>query len=128
MSERVSRHKIASIIADKIVARESVELLLKQTAAYLIETNRTREYELLVRDIEDALAHRGTVIADVTSATPLSSEAQAAIKELARHAKSVLVRETIDPSVIGGVRVELPGERFDNTVKHKIERLRALKV
>lgn len=128
MSERVSRRKIAAVIAERIAKNEPIAGLMREAAAYLIETNRIREYELLVRDIEDALATRGIVIADVTAAAKLPSDVSAALKQFAPQAKKVVVREHIDESVVGGVRVELPGERFDGTLQHKIARLRALKV
>lgn len=128
MSERVSRRKIAAVIAERIAKNEPIAGMMREAAAYLIETNRIREYELLVRDIEDALATRGIVIADVTAAAKLPSDVTAALKQFAPQAKRVVVREHIDESVVGGVRVELPGERFDGTLQHKIARLRALKV
>lgn len=128
MSERVSRRKIAAVIAERIAKNEPIAGLMREAAAYLIETRRTREYELLVRDIEDALAERGIVITDVTAVAALPRDAHAALKQFAPSAKKVVVREHIDVSVIGGVRVELPGERFDGTLQHKLARLRALKV
>ena len=35
-------------------------------------------------------------------------------------------RETIDPSVLGGFRVEMSGKRLDATLKHKIDLLKEI--
>jgi F0F1-type ATP synthase delta subunit len=72
MATRLSRRKIAAYAADKLAAGAASKKVLSEVAAYLIEMRRTREIDLLVRDIEDALEVRGIVVADVTSAYPLT--------------------------------------------------------
>lgn len=130
MGVRVSRRKLAAYYADQLLAGTSPAKLAKQLAAYLIDTRRTREYELVVRDIEAALAERGTVIADVTSAYSLSASSKTDITALIgklRSATTVKLREHIDPSVLAGVRIDLPGEQLDQTAKRKLTRLAAYK-
>lgn len=124
MSVRLSRRKLATYVAEKLLGGASKKTVLREVAAYLVDTRRTREMELLARDIEDALAVRGVVVADVVSARPLSDNLKAEIIKLA-GAKSVQFRETIDESVLGGVRVNLPGQRFDGTIRRKINALKA---
>jgi F-type H+-transporting ATPase subunit delta len=127
MAVRLSRRKLAVYAADKLQAGASVSESLNEIAAYLIDTRRTRELELLVRDIEDALATRGTVVADVTTAHALSEELKTAIGALV-GAKNLQMRETIDESVLGGVRIDIPGKRFDGTMRHTLTALRAKKL
>ena len=115
---------MASYVADKLAAGESPDKALAEVAAYLVESNRTREQELLVRDIESEMATRGVVIADVASAHPLDKKIEANIKQLT-GAKQVQLRQSIDPSVLGGVRIDVPGKRFDGTIRHKLNALRA---
>lgn len=123
MALRLSRRKMATFVAEKLVAGEKPAAALKEVAAYLVDTRRTRELELLVRDIEDALAARGTVVADVTSAHPLSDTLKKEIASLV-GGKSLQLRETINPEVLGGVRVDVPGKRFDGTIRHKLTALK----
>src|SRR5262245_19848518 len=123
MASRLSRRKIAAFAVDKLLTGTPKKDVLREIAAYLVDTRRTRELELLVRDIEDALASRGIVVADVVSARPLSDTLKAEVVKLA-DAKSVQLRETIDESVLGGVRVNLPGQRFDGTIRRKINALK----
>ncbi len=79
MASRLSRRKIAAYAADKLIGGSSKKEVLREVAAYLITTRRTRELELLVRDIED----------------------------------------------LGGVRIDLPGKRFDGTILRKLTALKA---
>ena len=124
MPGRIARRKIAAFIADKLIAGAPVDKAVKEAAAYLIETKRTGERELLVRDIEDILAEKGIVVADVTSAHPLSGALRTEISALI-GAKELHLRESIDSAVLGGVRIATPGARFDGTVQRKINALRA---
>lgn len=124
MAIRLSRRKIAAYVADKLTTGTSVRETIKEVAAYLVDTRRTREAELLVRDIEDALVSHGIVVADVTSAHPLSSQLRGEIATLV-GGKSLQLRETIDPNVLGGVRVNIPGKQFDGTIQRKLSALRA---
>ena len=129
MSMRVSRRKLANVIADKVIdATTSTEVIMTEVAAYLVETGRVREQHLLVRDIEEALAERGIVIADITTAVPLNANSDASLAALAPTARKIVTRNHVDESIIAGVRVEMPGQRLDDTVQHKIAQLRALKV
>lgn len=124
MALRVSRRRIAAYAADKLISGKGGALVLREVAAYLVATGRTREQELLVRDIEAALAARGVVVADVASAFAISKDIKAQIATLV-GASTVELRETIDPSLLGGVRVDIPGRRFDGTIRHKLTALRA---
>ena len=124
MAQRLSRRKIADHAAGKLVSGVSSKKVLQEVAAYLVETGRTREMELIVRDIEAALAEKGIVVPDVTSARPLSSSLKAEVAKLT-GAKNVQLRETIDESVLGGMRVTVPGKRFDGTVRRKLTVLKS---
>ncbi len=125
MASRLSRRKIASYVADKLVDGSPKKAVLREVAAYLIMTRRTRELELLVRDIEDLLAERGVVVADVVSAHALTSATRAEIEKLVGVATTLQLREFVDPSVLGGVRIDLPGKRFDGTILRKLTALKA---
>jgi F-type H+-transporting ATPase subunit delta len=121
---RVSRRKLAEFVARGIQSGKGEDALTK-AAAYLIETKQTRSVDLLVRDVEEMLAKDGVVVADITSARPLSKKDKDAVAELL-GAKELHVREIIDPSVLGGLRVEITGKRLDATLKHKIELLKEI--
>ena len=70
MSGQVSRRKLADLVADRLLSGDTD--VVTQLAAYLVDTHQTRRVDVLVRDIETAMARRGTVVADITSAHELA--------------------------------------------------------
>ena len=105
--------------------------MTKKLAAYLIDTKRTRELSLFVRDIEAALADRGVLLADVDSSFELSAETKNTIATYLKHttgAKDVHLRPNVDESLLGGVRIETPDQRLDNTLRHRLDQLTASKI
>ena len=125
MPSRLPRRKIAQHAADRLLAGDAD--VIKQVAALLVQEGRQREAELVVRDITDALAERGTVVATVTSAHELSDQIKASIKSLV-GADKVVLQEQVDRSVIGGIKIDAAGRRYDGTVKYKLSELRAQKI
>ena len=125
---RLSRRKISAYLADELLAgKKDVPTRL---AAFLLDTRRMRELPLIVRDIEDALATRGVVVADIDSAYKLSADTT---KQLELFVKSktgagqVHFRTAIDETLLGGVRVNLPGQELDATLRRKLTNLKATK-
>lgn len=130
MAVRLSRRKLASYCADQLVAGNKATVI-QELAAYLIEKRRTSELDLIVRDIEDALLARGIAIADIVTARELTADALKQVTGFiaARYADTtVQLRTRVEPSVLGGVKVGLPGEELDATVQRKLATLKASKV
>lgn len=127
MAETISRRKLSGYVADRIAAGDALPQVMRELAAYLIETGRQREARLLVRDIETALLSHGTAVATVTSARALSDNAKQALEELVKAqydgVSRVVMTENIDASLIGGVRLELPDKQLDASVKTRLEKL-----
>jgi F-type H+-transporting ATPase subunit delta len=121
MAQRVSRRKLADYTADQLMAGK--KKVLQEMAAYLIETGREREAELLARDIEFALSERGVTVVRAASAHELTSALRKQIESLVGG--TVHLKETVDPTLLGGVRVDTPGQRFDGTLSHKLAGLKA---
>lgn len=125
---KVSRRKIAAVWAEEIVAGRDIT---KSIAAYLIDERRTDEAGLIVRDTEVALADRGVVVADVTTASELSDASRQALEkflEVSMGAKQVTSRERVDPHVLGGMRVDAAGQQLDATLRTRLNQLKASKI
>lgn len=126
---RLSRRKLASYLADELVAgKKDVPVRL---AAFLIDTKRMRELPLIVRDIEDALASRGIVVTDVDSAHELNAATMKLVESFVKdqtNAKQVHFRTSLDQTLLGGVRVNVPGQELDATLRRKLTNLKATKV
>lgn len=125
MSGRLSRRKLAEYAAEKLLAGD--DSVVAQLAAHIVTEKRQREVELLVRDIEAAMASRGTVVATVTTVQKLTDDIKRAVTEMI-GAERVVLREHQDASVIGGIVIDTPNRRFDGTVRRKINELRAQKI
>ena len=126
MQSKISRRKLAQYAVDAH-ANGKLTAALQEIVAYLIESRRLRETDLVVRAIEDELAARGTIVARVATARPLTVELEAAIKRIV-GAKEISISNTVDPELIGGVRIETPGKLLDATVKRKLLALRQAKM
>lgn len=125
---KLSRRKIAQVWADELLAGRD---MTTQIAAYLVNERRTDEAELIVRDTEAALADRGVAVADITTAGSLSADAKKAIQTFLSTrlgAQKVALRETTDPTVIGGVRIDTAGKRLDATLATRLGKLKASKI
>jgi F-type H+-transporting ATPase subunit delta len=127
MAVRLSRRKITSYIAKQIVAGVPVAELATALAGFLIENKRTNETDLVVRDIEYELSSRGIVLAEITTAFKLSQETSKTIEAYITsqtNADSVRLTHVIDPRVLGGLRIDLPGRQLDSTIARRLSLLR----
>ncbi len=115
--------------ARRLADGESKKIVLRDLAAYLIDSGRKSEATLIIRDVEAMLSSNGTAIGTVTSARPLSAEAlvsvESFIKQNDARIKQVVLREQIDESLIGGMKLELPGAQLDASVKAKLDKITA---
>ncbi|MBQ6374686.1 MAG: ATP synthase F1 subunit delta [Clostridia bacterium] len=68
----------------------------------------------------------GIIEAEVTSAVPLDQPEYDALKARLDQmsGKNVSLICRVDPALLGGVRVEMEGRRYDNTIQNKLGRLR----
>lgn len=127
--QKIARRKVANYIASQLAEGVTTKTIAQQAVAYLVDTKQTGQLELLIRDIETALAARGTVAASVTSAFTLDSATRTAISEFikeAEHAESVVITtESVDPDLIGGVIVRSPNRVFDGSVRSQLKSLTA---
>jgi F0F1-type ATP synthase delta subunit len=128
MSSALSRRQLAEYASDQILAGQPIEKISARLAAVLCETKRTKEAELLARDIAYELETRGKVAnANITSASNISDELRDQIikfiKETAKVDK-VTLDENVDKSVLGGVRIETAVHAWDKTISKKLADIR----
>ncbi len=122
MARRLSRRSLALYVADNL-SKGSKAPVIKHLAGYLVESRRTKELDLIVRDVVFFLSQKGMVSATVTSAFDLSTETKKAIEQLIKSqtkATKIDLSSQIDPSVLGGVKISLPGYELDQTIAHQL--------
>ena len=127
---KIARNRISSIVASRSLKGESAQKLSREIAAYLLSENRVRELESVLRDVQADWAASGHVEVLAASAFPLSAESKADItkqvKTLYPDAKQIVVTEVHDPSVIGGVRLNLANQQLDLSVEAKLNKFKQL--
>ena len=69
---------------------------------------------------------KGIAVAKVTSAAALTSDQISALREKLEQisGKNVEMRLDVDPDLIGGLRVDMLGKRYDNSVRDRLDKLR----
>lgn len=119
-----SRRQLAEYAAKQLLGGTPPKKIARQLAAVLVESRRTKDAELLGKDIAWELERRGKLAdADVTTATSLTNELK---KELTNFIKSktgaedVVLRENIDKDVIGGMRLETSIHSWDKTLRKSL--------
>jgi F0F1-type ATP synthase delta subunit len=125
-----SRHHLAQVIGEKTLHVTDSKLLAREIAAYLLNEKQTSNLESLIRDIIAYRADHGAIEAIAASTSPLSTTVLEDIRQMLQseypEAQSIVVREKRDDSVIGGVRIDLPNEQLDLTVKSKLSTFKRL--
>ena len=118
-----SRMQVATYVADHLANDRTGAL--RSAAAWLADKGEAREARYLARDIAQVLATRGYVSTQITTAKPLTNEARHSIEsyiKAATGAAQVELEATVDPSLIGGIKIETPGRALDASVRTKLAR------
>jgi F-type H+-transporting ATPase subunit delta len=80
----------------------------------------------LTRLVELAAQRRDRGVAYVTVATPLGDDQERRLGEAlsARYGRDVSVKTTVDPQVLGGVRVQVGADLYDGTIARRLAQAR----
>ena len=129
---KTPRMQIARVIAAETLDGSFGSGQVTSLAAYLLDEGRSSEVESLVRDVQNIRTSHGIIDAVVYSAHPLSVSAMQAVEAEARRvypaARRIIITPALDPSLIGGVRLELPGCRLDLSVAGELRKFKTLAV
>ncbi len=127
MAKKLSRRLIARYVATQLREGAEQKRLARLLAGYLLDTRRTNELPLIIRDIQLYLADAGYVAGRVSSAHELST---ATIKQIEAFAKqqtgadTVFLDRSVDASLLGGFKLETPGRTLDATLSRQLTILR----
>jgi F0F1-type ATP synthase delta subunit len=125
---KLSRRTLAIYGADQLLANKSPRAVAKELASVLAASRRQNQSEQLVDDIAWELESRGRIAnAQVTSARALSETLRKQIRahiKTAAKVSEVILNETIDESVIGGVKIDTAAHSWDKTLRRKLIQIR----
>ena len=129
---KVSRVRIADVVANDSMKKGFSETEARSIAAYLLSNRRTAELDSLLRDIRGAWAEHGFVEVTATCAHGLSETVQqditAEVRKLYPTAKEIVIVEKHDPSIVGGVRIEFANRQLDLSIEAELNKFKALAV
>ena len=103
---------------------EGTEGYLVNLLKLLCEKGLLNEFSACTEEFERRYdsAH-GISRAEVVSAVPLNDAQREAMQQKLEKisGRQIRLHETVDPSVMGGVRIEIDGRRLDGTVQGRLE-------
>lgn len=124
------RLNVARVIAERTMNLKNPKLLAQEVAGYLLDKNATADIDSLLRDVLAYRAEHGLIEAVIVSAYPLTAmirkDVMAELKTENPQAKSIIITEEIDPTVVGGLRVESVHVQLDLTVRARLNTLKRL--
>ncbi len=128
--QALTRKELAEVIGEKTMHVQDRQALAASIAAYLTTSGQRVDIDSLLRDVMQYRLERGIVEVVAVSAHPIDENGIQDIRNLLMEhfpkATSVIVNNRIDPSVIGGVRIELPQESLDLSIKSKLNTFKRL--
>ena len=128
LGQAISRRSLANYAADQILAGNSAEVL-DQIAGYLVQTRKTKDYELIIGDIERQLAGKGSVLVRVKSARPLSKQSSDKIKKFMTektNAEHIELVSQIDEDLIGGAIISANDFVLDASLRNRLNKLKGI--
>lgn len=123
MARKLSRRALAIHYATGVLAGVAPKKLSLELGAYLIESRRTKELSLMIRDIQYYLAEEGYVTGSVTTAHEISESLRNAIQVYAKKktgATALKLDPVIDEKVLGGIKIDLPGHELNTTIARQL--------
>ena len=127
---KVPRNVLAKAIAKRTLEISDPKLLAREIAAYLLAERRTAELESIMRDIMQYRQDHGVLEADIITAHTVTSDVLGDVKQLLQSAypkvKTIRLNHVEDPTVIGGIKIDLPNEQLDMTVRAKLAKFKTL--
>ncbi|MEI9913960.1 MAG: F0F1 ATP synthase subunit delta [Candidatus Saccharibacteria bacterium] len=127
---KVSRRKIAVVIADRLKHGENLSKLSKEVASYLLYSGRSSELNSIMRDVIAIRADEGNVEATVISAHELNGGIKKEVRDLVKAvkpgAKRITLDEKLDPDLIGGLKLSVVDHGVDLSIRAKLNKLKQL--
>lgn len=114
-------------LADFILGNRGKDAI-QQVAGYLVANGRSKEIDLVIREVESRMDAAGRTVARVRSARKLSADEQRGVVKMLKNEdaniKSVEIINEVDPSLLGGVIVRTPKLEVDVSIRNRLNRMK----
>nr|UXN27881.1 F0F1 ATP synthase subunit delta [Curtobacterium flaccumfaciens] len=114
-------------LVERLLGAKASEQTITIVSA-LVQQPRGRRIGEIVRDASRIVAEQaGKLVATVVTATPLTPAQSARVTRglSERYGKDISINQVVDPTVVGGVRVQIGGDVIDGTVSTRLSELPA---
>jgi F-type H+-transporting ATPase subunit delta len=121
----VSREVLGRVLAG-LAKQFKLDKLTANFLGVLAENRRVAELPAVIRSFQAiAAAQRGEVTAEVATAHPLTADQLGALEQKlrAREGRTVKVRTSVDPELLGGIVVTIGSQRLDNSIRTRLNSL-----
>lgn len=121
MSTSVKKQMFTDIFEGKI-DKELLSFLL-----LLVEKKRIHEVDGILNQLREiSLEKNNKIIAEIKTVISLTDDERKALTEKLskKYNKTIILKEIIDESIIGGVYVRVGDDVIDGTIKHKLESMK----
>lgn len=111
------------------IFKDNVENSVLSFLLVIIEKNRILELNGILEEINKLhLERKHTVEAFIETVVPLTDEERSVLKAKLekKYNKSIILKETINEAILGGVLVRVENEIIDGTIKSKLEKMKKL--
>lgn len=121
-----SSTKELALVILKLMERKTPKAVARAVANYLVQERRTGDLGAIMREVRRLRAKEHNIVeVDTTSAFPLHDKIRSLVKGKF-PGKRVVLTESLDKNVIGGVLVETDDTQIDATIKRQLNRLELL--
>lgn len=110
----------------KIIDELNVDSYLTNFLKILIDENNFKHFNEIVEDYQELFyQHHNILEINIVVAKPLSSfDYKNIIKQLETNTnKTVVLKTTIDPDIIGGIKIMYEDKVIDNTISNKLKQI-----
>ena len=132
LNQIIKQPKISSSRKKEVftaIFQDQIDKELLSFLLILIEKNRIDELNGVILQLEQLqLENNNEVIAVVKTVVPLKDNERTNLVEKlkAKYKKSIILKESIDAALLGGVYVRVGDDVIDGTIKNKIEEMKKL--
>lgn len=128
--QHITTTELASVIGEKTLEVSDPTSLASAVGSYLAEERLGIDLSILMREVMQYRFKKGLIEATVISAHELTpavlSDIEAMLRRHYQNVKSVALVTKIDPNLVGGVRIELPRDVLDLSVRGKLNQFKRL--
>ena len=127
----VSRKQLAEIIGEKTLQIKDTDTLAQEIAGFFASSSHGQmDIDSLMRDVMKYRQNHGFVEATAVSAHALDDRIIADVRDLlSEHfpdAKHIKINNRTDKDIVGGVRIDLPAESLDLSIRSKLNTFKKL--